>query len=222
MCPHAAGHPTTTTPRPLPRRAGPSSQCGGRGWRWGEGVCSCCCRPWSQSSSAPVKLAAPTPLLGQSIILEGLACTSASFSLPCHPWPPLDQEQMCLWSRNSSYLVNQSLKGLSDKAIQFSAEPVRGAERGRGLPPPPSLHPGAWGAPSQGLPTSWWLWGTQVSRPPVEPRCSGRWGGWAEDARSLPPPGSGCSQVPASSSTSMKAHCLPLIHPSFLHHLPSK
>lgn len=40
-------------------------------------------------------------------------------------------------SRNSSYLVNQSLEGVSDKAIWFSAEPVKGG--GRTSAPTPSF-----------------------------------------------------------------------------------
>lgn len=37
------------------------------------------------------------PLAGlEDCFWEGLGSTSASPSLACHPWPPLDQDQMCL------------------------------------------------------------------------------------------------------------------------------
>ena len=110
---------------------------------------SSCPRPWRQWGSVSARLAAhvPSPGPGQSIIL------GRSGLIPLLPPPSLSSLASprsgtdVPLSRNSSYLVNQSLEGVSDKAIWFSAEPVRGRSENKQLPPLPSWSPGAWGTP---------------------------------------------------------------------------
>lgn len=79
-------------------------------------------------------------------------CTSAPHSSPCHPLASPRSGTDVPLSRNSSYLVNQSLEGVSDKAIWFSAEPVKGGGR-TSAPTPTFLEPRGLGcSPARVLP----------------------------------------------------------------------
>lgn len=88
----------------------------------------------------------PRPPSGPASFWEGLALYL------CSPLPSLSSLASprsgpdVPLSRNSSYLVNQSLQGVSDKAIWFSAELGRGRSENKRLSPPPSLSPRAWDA----------------------------------------------------------------------------
>lgn len=132
----------------LPRGWVSAAHSGGGGLEVGWGGSSCP-RPWRQWGSVSARLAAhvPSPGPGQSIIL------GRSGLIPLLPPPSLSSLASprsgtdVPLSRNSSYLVNQSLEGVSDKAIWFSAEPVRGRSENKQLPPLPSWSPGAWGTP---------------------------------------------------------------------------
>lgn len=153
-----------------------------------------CRLPWAQSCSfgsygagGPHPLAWPEHHFGRSV--------------PLSP-SPLDQEQMCLWSRNSSYLVNQSLKGVSDKEIWFSAEPVRGRSQDKDSP---TFHaPGAWDAPSQGVPASWAALGNTGCSCGAE---VSRQVGWAEAAATSP--------APPPTWVQPSSRCLLALHLSF-------
>ena len=137
---HSTGKSWQWRPRaPAPGGSGPPTP--GRWWR-GEGH-----RPSALGTarSAAAMPAARTPRPAQHHLGKAWPCTSATPSLPVIPGLPRSGPDVPL-SRNSSYLVNQSLQGVSDKAIWFSAEPGRGRSENKRLPPPPSLSPGAWDA----------------------------------------------------------------------------
>lgn len=168
-----------------------------------------CRLPWAQSRSfgsygagGPHPLAWPEHHFGRSV--------------PLSP-SPLDQEQMCLWSRNSSYLVNQSLKGVSDKEIWFSAEPVRGRSQDKDSP---TFHaPGAWDAPSQGVPASWAALGNTGCSCGAE---VSRQVGWAEAAATSPAPPPTWVQPSSTLHGTSTRVPLPPCPPSFLQRFPSK
>ena len=124
---------------PAPGGAGPQLLAGGGGGR-ANGP-----QPWRQPGLLlPCRQPAP-PRPAQHHLGKAWPCTSATLSLPVIPGLPRSGPDVPL-SRNSSYLVNQSLQGVSDKAIWFSAEPGRGRSENKRLLPPPSLSPGAWDA----------------------------------------------------------------------------
>lgn len=186
-----AAHPSH--PSPNPSGQVPAPQCGGGGGGRGRILPQALgAIPFgSYGAGGPHPLAWPEHHFGRSV--------------PLSP-SPLDQEQMCLWSRNSSYLVNQSLKGVSDKEIWFSAEPVRG--RSQDKDSPTFLAPGAWDAPSQGVPASWAALGNTGRSCGAE---VSRQLGWAEAA-----PQPGCSQAPPSTAPAREPRCLPALHLSFI------
>lgn len=197
-----AAHPSH--PSPNPSGQVPAPQCGGGGGGRGRILPQALgAIPFgSYGAGGPHPLAWPEHHFGRSV--------------PLSP-SPLDQEQMCLWSRNSSYLVNQSLKGVSDKEIWFSAEPARGRSQDKGSPT--FLAPGAWDAPSQGVPASWAALGNTG--------CScgadvSRQVGWAEAASTSPtPPPTWVQPSSTLHGTSTRAP-LPPCPPSFLHRFPRK
>lgn len=91
-------------------------------WRgWGDAGGSSCPGPWRQRALLPAELAAPTSSPAGASFWEGLA-SYLCFPLPVLPSlaSPRSGTDVPL-SRNSSYLVNQSLAGVPDKAIWFSA-----------------------------------------------------------------------------------------------------
>lgn len=115
-------------------------------WQVVEAGRASCPQPWRRAGSAAAGPAARAPSSSPASFWEGLALHL------CYPLPSLSSLASprsgpdVPLSRNSSYLVNQSLQGVSDKAIWFSAESGRGRSENKRLPPPPSLSPGAWDA----------------------------------------------------------------------------
>lgn len=168
------------TPQPPPGRQALLPGVGGDGAGRGES----CPRPCSQSGLAPAEP-------GRGTAWEGLAlhlCLPLP-GLPSLASPPSGTDVPL--SRNSSYLVNQSLAGAPEKAIWFSAEPGRGWGRGDAQRCPRLPQAPGCGAPSQGARPSLAPLGKKGS-PGLASRWSvpGRWG-WAEVAGRLPPPGPG-------------------------------
>lgn len=81
----------------LPRGWVSAAHSGGGGWRWAGGA-----RPVPGPGDNGVPFlpgwqpTSPHPAPARASFWEGLALYLCFPLPPCHPWPPLDQEQMCL------------------------------------------------------------------------------------------------------------------------------
>ena len=192
-----AAHPSHPSPNPSGQVPAPSV---GAGVEAGDASCR---RPWAQSRSALMGLAAPTPSPGQSIILEGLYL--------CLPLPSIRNRCVSGAGILAIWLTSHSKEFLIRRSGSQQSQRGGGA---RTRAPPPSLPQGPGMLPARVSPPAGQLWGTLAA--PVGLTCPGRWGG-LRLPRHLPPhPQPGCSQAPPSTAPAREPRCLPALHLSFI------